>query len=212
MVFDLDGVLVDTMPSIRAAWTRWALARDLAPSEVLASIHMTGVELVRRFAPDVDPLEEVRRISAGQARSETVLARFEGSLELLEGLPLDAWAIVTSARREPAIRHLTMAGLPVPRVLITAEETPRGKPDPAGYRLAAERLGAAPGDCLALEDSPGGIRAARGAGMISIGVTNTHQASALHEAHAVITSLTDLEVGLRSSDGVSRISVRLKTS
>jgi len=212
MVFDLDGVLVDTMPSIRAAWTRWALARDLAPSEVLASIHMTGVELVRRFAPDVDPLEEVRRISAGQARSETVLARFEGSLELLEGLPLDAWGIVTSARREPAIRHLTMAGLPIPRVLITAEETPRGKPDPAGYRLAAERLGAAPGDCLALEDSPGGIRAARDAGMISIGVTNTHQASALHEAHALITSLTDLEVGLRSSDGVSRISVRLKTS
>jgi len=207
MVFDLDGVLVDTMPSIRAAWTQWALARNLAPSEVLASIHMTGVELVRHFAPEVDAHEEVRRISAGQARTETVLARFEGSLELLERLPLDAWAIVTSARLEPAMRHLTMAGLPVPRVLITAEETPRGKPDPAGYRLAAQRLGAAPGDCLAVEDSPGGVRAARDAGMISVGVTNTHEASALHEADAVITSLTDLEVVVHSSEGASRISV-----
>src|SRR5258705_10046797 len=161
MAFDLDGVLVDTMPSIRAAWTRWARARNLAPSEVLAAIHMTGVELVRRFAPDVDPLEEVRKISAGQAKSETVLARFEASLELLESLPLDAWAIVTSARREPAIRHLTMAGLPVPRVLVTAEETPRGKPDPAGYRLAAEPLGAAPGPRLALQDNPAAIPAAQ---------------------------------------------------
>ena len=105
-----------------------------------------------------------------------------------------------------------MAGLSVPRVLITAEETPVGKPHPAGYRLAAERLGAAPGDCLAVEDSPGGIRAARDAGMISVGITNTNQASALHEAHAVITSLTDLELGVRSSDRASRFSVRLKTS
>ena len=209
-MFDLDGVLVDTMPSIRAAWTRWALARNLAPSEVLGSIHMTGVELARRFAPEVDPYEEVRRISAGQARTETVLARFEGSLELLERLPLDAWAIVTSARLEPAMRHLTMAGLPVPRVLVAAEETPRGKPDPAGYRLAAERLGTAPGDCLAVEDSPGGVRAARDAGMISVGVTNTHEASELHEADALIASLTDLEVVVSSSDGASRISVRLK--
>jgi mannitol-1-/sugar-/sorbitol-6-phosphatase len=210
MVFDLDGVLVDTMPSIRAAWTQWALARNLAPSEVLSSIHMTGVELVRRFAPEVDPLEEVRRISAGQARSETSLARFEGSLELLESLPSDAWAIVTSARREPAIRHLTMAGLPVPRVLITAEETPRGKPDPAGYRLAADRLGAAPGDCLAVEDSPGGIRAAREAGMVTIGVSNTHDAGELAHAHEVIASLADLEVTIHPSGDSRGLSVRRK--
>src|ERR1051326_3874208 len=104
IVFDLDGVLVDTMPSIRAAWTRWAIERNLAPADVLASIHMTGVELVRRFAPDVDPHEEVRRISAGQRRAESRLDRFEGSLELLERLPLGAGAIVTSARSGTATR------------------------------------------------------------------------------------------------------------
>jgi sugar-phosphatase len=97
-------------------------------------------------------------------------------------------------------------------VLITAEETPRGKPDPAGYRLAARRLGAPPAECVAIEDSPGGVRAAREAGMTTFGVANTHQASELHEAHLVIKSLTDLEVSMGSSAGVSRISVRLKIS
>ena len=210
IVFDLDGVLVDTMPSIQAAWTQWAIARNLAPKDVLGSIHMTGVELVRHFAPEVEPLEEVRRISARQARSETVLARFEGSLELLELLPPEAWAIVTSARLEPAMRHLTMAGLPVPRILITAELTPRGKPDPAGYRLAAERLGVDPGECLAVEDSPGGVRAARAAGMITIGVTNTHERSELGHAHAVISSLCELEVTLNPDESPGRMSVRWK--
>jgi sugar-phosphatase len=152
----------------------------------------------------------VRKISARQARSETVLARFEGSLELLERLPPEAWAIVTSARLEPAMRHLTMAGLPVPRVLITAEHTPRGKPDPAGYRLAAERLGVEPGECLAVEDSPGGVRAARDAGMIILGVTNTHEPGELGDANVVISSLTDLEVTLNPGEDLGRLSVRWK--
>ncbi len=210
MVFDLDGVLVDTMPSIRAAWTQWAIDRNLAPADVLASIHMTGVELVRRFAPEVDPLTEVRRISARQATSETALARFEGSLELLESLPPDRWAIVTSARQEPALRHLTMAGLPVPHVLVTAEHTPRGKPDPAGYLLAAERLGVEPRECVAIEDSPGGVRAARGARMMTLAVTNTHEAAELGEANALISSLTDLEVTLRPFEDVGWMRVRWK--
>ena len=196
IVFDLDGVLVDTMPSIRATWKRWAHERNLAPDDVLAAIHMTGVELVRRFAPDVDPLAEVRRISARQAASETALARFDGALELLERLPGDRWAIVTSARLEPAMRHLAMAGLPVPHVLVTAELTARGKPDPAGYRLAAQRLGVAPQECLAIEDSPAGVRAARAAGMFAVGTTNTHVAAELADAALVIPSLTALEVTL----------------
>jgi sugar-phosphatase len=210
IVFDLDGVLVDTMPSIRAAWTRWALERNLAPADVLASIHMTGVELVRRFAPDLDPHAEVRRISAGQASLERALARFDGSLELLEQLPAERWAIVTSARLEPAMRHLAMAGLPVPRVLITAELTPRGKPDPGGYRLGAERLGVPPGACLAVEDSPAGIRAARDAGMFTLGVTNTHAASELDGADAVIASLWELEVRLDPGQDLGRMRVRRK--
>ena len=210
IVFDLDGVLVDTMPSIRAAWTRWAIERGLEPEEVLASIHMTGVELIRRFAPGVDPLAEARKISTLQASTEAELSRFDGALELINRLPAGAWAIVTSARLEPALRHLAAAGLPVPRVLVTAELTPRGKPDPSGYRQAAERLGIAPAECVAIEDSPAGLRAAVDAGMTALGVTNTHPASELAQADAVISSLAELEVVLGPGQDLGRMSVRRK--
>jgi sugar-phosphatase len=208
IVFDLDGVLVDTMPTIRAAWTEWARERGLAPEQVLASIHLTGVELIERFAPGVDPLTEARRISARQAEAEKELGRFEGALELIEQLPGDRWAIVTSARLEPALRHLRMAGLPTPAVLITAELTPRGKPDPAGYRLAAERLGVATARCLAIEDSPAGVEAALGAGMFAAAVTNTHAASELAQARLVIPSLTALDVVADPVEDVGGVRVR----
>jgi len=207
IVFDLDGVLVDTMPSIRAAWTRWAMERGLEPEEVLASIHMTGVELIRRFAPGLDPLAEARKISTRQASTEAELSRFDGALEMINRLPAGAWAIVTSARLEPALRHLAVAGLPVPQVLVTAELTPRGKPDPSGYRLAAERLGIAPVECVAIEDSPAGLRAAVDAGMTTLGVTNTHPASELAQADAVISSLAELEVVLGPGQDLGRMSV-----
>ena len=87
-----------------------------------------------------------------------------------------------------------MAGLPVPHVLVTAELTPRGKPDPAGYRLAAERLGVSPDRCLAIEDSPAGLRAAIVAGMFAVGVTNTHDPAELTDARLVIPSLLALSV------------------
>jgi len=210
IVFDLDGVLVDTMPTIRAAWAEWAAERGLAPEEVLASIHLTGIELIERFAPGIDPLAEARRISARQASIETALNRFDGALDLIERLPANAWAIVTSARVEPALRHLAMAGLPVPNVLITAEQTPRGKPDPAGYRMAADRLAVAPGDCVAIEDSPAGIRAALDAGMTVIGVTTTHAVSELSHAAAVISSLDNLEVVLRPGQDLGWMGIRRK--
>src|SRR5207253_5775523 len=89
-----------------------------------------------------------------------------------------------------------LAGLPVPEVLISAEDTPHGKPDPSGYRLAAERLRVSAADCLAVEDSPAGARAARDAGMHVLGVTNTHHESGWRNAHAVIASLAEIDVGL----------------
>jgi sugar-phosphatase len=194
LVFDLDGVLVDTMPAIRAAWTEWALRQNLPPANVLSSMHMTGVELVRKFAPELDPHAEIEAIAARQRRLEVSIERYPGALELLDSLPIDRWAIVTSARRAGAIRHLTMAGLPEPRVLVSAEDTVRGKPDPTGFRLAAELLGVDPRDCFAIEDSPGGVRAALRARMFVAAVTTTHVAADLSHADAVIRSLDEINI------------------
>jgi sugar-phosphatase len=208
IVFDKDGVLLDTMPMIREAWAEWARTRGLDAAEVLAHIHMTGYELLERFAPTSDPAAEFRWIGAHQAAAEPKIVAYAGAAELLQRLPRDAWAVVTSARREVSILHLRAGGLPVPEVLIAAEDTPRGKPDPAGYRLAAQRLGVPPGLCVAVEDAPAGVRAARGAGMRVIALTTTHEAGDLTEADAVAASLDRLEVLAANS----RLEVRTRPS
>jgi mannitol-1-/sugar-/sorbitol-6-phosphatase len=206
VLFDKDGVLLDTMAMIRSAWTDWAIKRGIDADEVMASIHMTAYELLARFAPAADPVTEIREIAAMQAVLEPSISAFPGAAELLRTTPEDAWAIVTSARREPATRHLTAAGLPVPRVLISAEDTPRGKPDPSGYILAAQRLGARPRDCIVVEDVPAGIRAGRAAGMFVIAVATTHPAGDLGDADAILPSLSALQA--RSEDGRLRVSWR----
>jgi sugar-phosphatase len=208
VIFDKDGVLLDTMAMIRSAWAEWARERGLDPDDVLAEIHMTGFELLRKFAPAADPAAEFRWIGARQAALEPSILPFPGAADLLASLPRDGWAVVTSARREVSLRHMGIAGLPIPDVLIAAEDTPRGKPDPAGYRLAAERLGARPGDCVVVEDAPAGITAARAAGAFVIAVATTHAPDALSEADVVVPSLTSLDVTLDPRQDLGRVSVR----
>lgn len=192
ILFDKDGVLLDTMAMIRSAWAEWANARGLDAAEVLASIHMTAFELLDRFAPGADVATELRFIGGRQAALEPSIRAFEGAGELVAGLPAGAWAIVTSARREPAVRHLAAAGIPVPSVLIAAEDTPRGKPDPSGYLLAADRLGVDPVDCVVVEDAPAGIVAGRAAGAFVVAVATTHGADELREADLIVPSLSAL--------------------
>jgi mannitol-1-/sugar-/sorbitol-6-phosphatase len=86
-------------------------------------------------------------------------------------LPPGSWAVVTSGTRLLATARLAAAGLPAPTVLFAADDVPRGKPDPAGYRQAAEALGLPPSDCVVLEDSPAGIAAGVAAGAAIVGVS-----------------------------------------
>jgi sugar-phosphatase len=203
IVFDLDGVLVDSMPAIRATWSEWARERGLASDAVLGAIHLTAEELVHRFAPALDAAAEARAIARRQIGYETAVAALDGSRELVQRLPQQSWAVVTSGRRELALRHLALGGLPRPEVLVTAEDTPRGKPDPAGYLLAASRLAVEARRCIAVEDSPAGVRAARSAGMIVFAMTSTHRASDLAEAHAVLESLAQIAVTVEPSGALS---------
>jgi sugar-phosphatase len=203
ILFDLDGVLVDSMPAVRAAWTDWAGRRGLSAETVLASLHLTAEELVRTFAPGLDPATEAQAIALRQASLDVRIAALQGARELVAGLPRERWAVITSGRRALALRHLELGGLPIPEVLITAEDTPRGKPDPAGYLLAAERLRIPPAECLVIEDSPAGVRAARSAGMAVVAVTTSHRAAELAEADAVISSLGSVRVRVETDGALS---------
>ena len=182
------------MPAIRGYWTDWARRHGVSAGTVLGSLHLTAEELISKVAPSLDASAEARASATGQARIETGIAAFETSGALIERLPRNRWAVVTSGKRALALRHLALGNLPVPDVLITAEDTPRGKPDPAGFLLAADRLRIAPSECLVIEDSPAGVRAARSAGMPVIAVTTSHLASELVEATAVVNSLASLRL------------------
>jgi sugar-phosphatase len=194
IVFDLDGVLVDSMPSVRAYWADWARRHQRDPEEVLASIHLTAEELVRKFAPDLDAAAEATRTADGQAEMEKEISVFAGARALILQVPRERWGVVTSARHALAVRHLRLGDFAIPEVLVTAEDTTRGKPDPAGYLLAASRLGFPASRCAAIEDSPAGVRAARDAGMFVFAVTNTHALGELTEANAIVDSLSSLQV------------------
>ncbi|MFA7258851.1 MAG: HAD-IA family hydrolase, partial [Aeromonas bestiarum] len=87
-----------------------------------------------------------------------------GSRALLTRLPAERWALVTSASQRVARHRLESAGLPLPTLLVAAEDVVHGKPDPEPYLLGAKGLGVAPADCLVFEDAPAGIESALRAG------------------------------------------------
>jgi sugar-phosphatase len=172
LLFDNDGVLVDSDAAVARSWTRWAIEHGLAPASVLEIVHG------RRSADTVALL-----VSEGaRARSTALIDRYEiehsvsvtaiaGAAELLAGLPTSAWAVVTSGSRPLASARLVAAGLPLPTVWVTAEDVERGKPDPQGYLAAARALGVEPSAALVLEDSAAGIAAGMASGAAVLGIS-----------------------------------------
>ena len=113
---------------------------------------------------------------------------------MLEMLPPDRWAIVTSGIRAIAEFRIRQMGLPMPSVMICAEDLSRGKPDPEGYLTAAMHLDQPPKDCIVIEDAPAGIEAAHNAGMRVIAIAATYPADQLQAADLVVERLTDISI------------------
>jgi sugar-phosphatase len=195
LIFDLDGVLIDSSAVIDRNWRYWAEAQGLDVDELRRVLHgRRMVEIVRMVAPHLDAEAETARLSAREARDTDGLVRIEGAARLIRSLPERAWAVATSGNRETATTRLRYAGLPVPAVLVTADDVARGKPDPQAYLLAAGRLGVSPPECIVVEDAPAGVEAALAAGMRVIAVATTHPPEALARADAVAARLLDIQV------------------
>ncbi|MFH9673973.1 HAD-IA family hydrolase [Streptomyces sp. NPDC017405] len=174
VLFDLDGVLVRSEAVVERSWTAWARGRGLDPADVLAACHgRRSVEVIAAFAPDLDAEAEAARLEAGQAEDIDGLARCAGADTVLAALSGAPWAVVTSGSRALAVSRLRGTGLPVPDVLITADDVERGKPAPDGYLAASAALGVPPADCVVVEDARPGVLAARAAGMRVVGVSGT---------------------------------------
>jgi mannitol-1-/sugar-/sorbitol-6-phosphatase len=187
VLFDLDGVLVDSRASVERQWGRWAAEHGVDPDRIWAVMHgVRSSEVVALVAPGLDAEAEGALLDAVQAADPDGVVAVDGAATLLAALP--RWTVVTSGRRELAEARLGFAGLPAPASMVCAEDVSEGKPSPEGYLLAASRLGVAPPECVVLEDAPAGVEAAQAARMRVVGVATTHEASDL-AADAVVLSL-----------------------
>lgn len=195
ILFDLDGVLVDSTGSVTRQWRRWAEEQNLNPDELVEIAHgVRTIEIVRRLAPHLDAEAETLRLEKREADDHEGVSVMPGAAELLKAIPEGRWCVVTSGTRYLATARLKLANLPTPEVLVSADNVSKGKPDPEPYLMGAKLLGMNPAECLVIEDAPAGIRAAHAGEMKAIGITSTYPASALQEAEAVVERLAQIKV------------------
>ena len=195
ILFDLDGVLVDSRAVVERTWQRWAVRRDVKDSDLAQKAHgRRSIETVNDVAPHLDAAEEVRWLAAAELADFDGVRALPGANSVLAALRDNEWAIVTSGGSELARRRLGVAGLPTPRVLIAAEDVEVGKPDPDGYLLAAKRLGHVASKCVVIEDTPAGILAGRRAHAKVLALCTTFPKLALVGADMVANSLADIKL------------------
>jgi sugar-phosphatase len=177
VLFDMDGVLVDSTPAVERVWTGWALEHGLVPDEVVRRAHgRPSLATIIELLPHGDHEAENRELERREIEDVADVIALPGVLQLLQNIPPQRWAIVTSASRPLAKVRLRASGLPIPEHLVTSNDIQRGKPFPDPYLKGAEILGVAPRDCVVAEDAASGVRSGKAAGARVLGLltTSTH--------------------------------------
>jgi mannitol-1-/sugar-/sorbitol-6-phosphatase len=199
ILFDLDGVLVDSTAAVERVWRAWAIEHQLEPERVIDLAHgRRSIETIRMVTPQLDTEKENLIVEQMEIDDKEGVVALPGALKMLRGLPTDRFTIVTSATHGLAAARLRYANLPVPKRLVTANDVVNGKPSPEPYLKGAEMLGFKPEDCLVIEDTPAGIRSAHAAGMQAIGLSTTYPATELLEADAICSSLKEVAFQIRN--------------
>jgi len=203
VLWDLDGVLVDTAPLHFQAWQELfqSVGKGFAEADFRRTFGLRNDAILGDILGELTPAE-VERLA--QRKEELYRDKVEGrvtaipgAMDLLRRLQERGrkMAIVSSTPRENVrvvLRSLGLEG--VFGVVVAEEDAPKGKPDPQGFLVAAEKLGVAAGECAVIEDAPGGVEAAKRAGMRCIGVTTSRPREALAGADLVVDSLEEASV------------------
>src|ERR1700674_1277317 len=195
LLFDLDGVLIDSTPAVTRVWTGWAIAHGFDPDDVVRKAHgRPSIATIGDYLPHGDHEAENREVERREIEDLEGVVTLPGARELLSALPSDRWTIVTSCTRPLAEVRLRAAGLPVPERLVTSTDVSEGKPHPEPFLKAAAKLGFPASECVVVEDVPAGIRAGKAAGSRVIAFRTTVQDSELRGAGAdwVLGDCTDV--------------------
>lgn len=185
LLFDLDGVLVDSTPAVARVWTIWARKYGLDPEETVRKAHgRPSIATIRELLPNADHAAENTEVERMEIEDVSDVVPLPGTLELLGSLPFDRWTVVTSCTRKLALVRLRVAGLPVPAKFVTSTDIVNGKPHPEPYLKGAALLGIAPEQCVVFEDAPAGIRSGKAAGARVIAFQTTENDELLRAAGA----------------------------
>jgi beta-phosphoglucomutase family hydrolase len=203
VLWDLDGVLVDTAPFHFQAWQELfrSVGKGFDEADFRRTFGLRNDAILRDILGELAPAEEARlahrKEELYRAKADGRVKAMPGAVELLRRLKQEGrkTAIVSSAPRENVRVLLRSLGLEdMFEAVVAEEDASRGKPDPQGFLLAAEKLGVAAAECVVIEDAPGGLEGAKRAGMRCIGVTTSRPREALTRADLVVDSLEEAAV------------------
>jgi mannitol-1-/sugar-/sorbitol-6-phosphatase len=209
LLFDLDGVLIDSTPAVARVWAGWAREHGFDPVQVTHMAHgRPSRTTIAELLPGSDIDQENREVERREIADLEGVVPLSGTQELLQSLPRDRWTIVTSGTRKLAETRLLAAGVPIPKTMITSTDVTKGKPDPEPYLKAAAKLGFDPAECVVVEDAAAGVRAGKAAGARVIGFLTTMERAELESAGAdwIVRNSTDITAS-RDGDHL-RLSLR----
>lgn len=207
-LFDLDGTLVDSLPAVERAWTQLAQRINVPVQDVLDFIHgkqaITSIRHFMQGASEEAIQQQFAWLEQREAEDVEGVRVLPGALELLTYLNEAniPWAIVTSGTIPIAYARLRAASLPEPGIFVTAEQVPRGKPEPDPYLLGARLLGFEPEECVVVEDAPAGVQSGLAAGCHVIAVNPPSDTPRLEHADYVLSSLSELLVQKTDDGGI----------
>ena len=209
LLFDMDGVLIDSTPAVERVWSAWAREHSLDPTQVIAHVHgRPSRSTIFHFLPNSDCEMENREVERREIEDTGGIVLLPGAAELLTSLPKDRWTIATSCTRALAEARLRAAGLPIPEQMVTSTDVSHGKPHPEPFVKAAAKLGSPASECVVVEDVAAGVRAGKSAGARVIALRTTIRDSELRDAGAdfILDTCADISL-VQSSDSLQ---LRLK--
>lgn len=205
LLFDIDGVLLNSDSVVKNHWTQFAKRNGLNVEEVLSSIHgRRSIDVITDLSEDkdIDIEKQHQWLEDLETKDVQGIKKFENARKLTTILPPNRWAIVTSGSTNVATARLEFVGIKPPAIFITAEDVESGKPDPKGYELAAKRLGFDIDRCCVVEDAPVGIQAGTQAGASTIAISTTNPVDKLQKATYVVESLSCISFQEETDQGI----------